>query len=435
MRDLIITLIVFGSVPFILSRPYIGIYIWSWLGYMNPHRLSWGFATTMPFAQIIAIVMILSLLFSKEPKKIPWTRESIVLLIFIFWMLITTFFALNPEGAWFQWDKVWKIQLMTFLTLIVINDQKKLHYLVWVIVLSLGFYGVKGGFFTIVTGGNYKVWGPPGTFIGGNNEIGLALIMIVPLMRYLQLTSKQVWIRWSMIIFMMLTLAAIAGTQSRGALLGVAAMLFFLFMKSRKKFVFGTIMVCAVIALLSFMPESWYERMDTIKTYEEDKSATGRLNSWGFALNLALDRPLVGGGFETFRGWIFSKYAPDPSDFHDAHSIYFEILGEHGFVGLGLFLLLAFFTWRTASWCAKMAKNHQELSQIRDLNLMVQVSLVGYAVSGAFLGLAYFDLYYHLIAIVVISKVLVQRHLEANTQGSESKVSMSKQVQRGGSNS
>ncbi|MEP7208896.1 MAG: DUF5935 domain-containing protein, partial [Casimicrobiaceae bacterium] len=73
MRDIVVTLIVFGSIPFILKRPYIGVLMWTWLGFMNPHRLCWGFAYSMPFAMIIAIATLMSLFMSKEPKKVPWT--------------------------------------------------------------------------------------------------------------------------------------------------------------------------------------------------------------------------------------------------------------------------------------------------------------------------------------------------------------------------
>ena len=106
---------------------------------------------------------------------------------------------------------------------------------------------------------------------------------------------------------------------------------------------------------------------------------------------------------------LFARYAPHPQDVHDAHSIYFEVLGEHGFVGLVLFLLLGFFAWRTCSLVAKQARPHPDGQWMADLASMLQVSLVGYATSGAFLGLAYFDLYYHLIALVVLVKVQSQQ--------------------------
>ncbi|MCK5481680.1 MAG: putative O-glycosylation ligase, exosortase A system-associated, partial [Gammaproteobacteria bacterium] len=73
MRDIVLTIIFFGLLPLVFSRPYVGIYLWTWLGLMNPHRLTYGFAFDFPFAQIVAITTLISMFASKEPKQIPWT--------------------------------------------------------------------------------------------------------------------------------------------------------------------------------------------------------------------------------------------------------------------------------------------------------------------------------------------------------------------------
>jgi len=399
MRDILVTLLVIGGLPAILFQPYIGVLMWSWIGYMNPHRLSWGFAVDFPFAQIIAIVTLVALLFSREPKRIPWTRETIVLSLFILWMLVTTFFALSSELAWLQMEKVAKIQLMTYVTMMLMYTRHRLNMLVWVIVFSLGFFGVKGGVFTILSGGGERVLGPRGTFIEGNNEIGLALIMLIPLMRYLQLQVVKRWHWWLLTVSMFLTAVAVLGTHSRGALIGLAAMSLFMLFKSRKKMLVMVVLAIMVPIGLSVMPQSWFDRMKTIQTYEEDESMQGRFDAWRFAYETALQRPAVGGGYFVFYGKT------------DAHSIYFEVLGEHGFVGLFLFLLLMLLTWRSGTWVRIKTADEPEMRWANDLTSMLQVSMIGYAVSGAGLGLAYFDFYYHLIALMVLTRVIVTRQL------------------------
>ncbi|SHG20935.1 probable O-glycosylation ligase, exosortase A-associated [Desulfacinum infernum DSM 9756] len=409
MRDLFVSAVIFGLIPFILVNPVVGVLTWCWLGFMNPHKLCWGFAQTFPFAQTVAIATLVSLMAWKEPKRIPWTRETKTLLVFTLWMFVTTFFALNPEGAWEQWNKVWKIMLMTYVTMMVMNTPKRIHMLLWVTALSLGFYGVKGGIFTLVTGGQFIVLGPEKTFIGVRGGIALALNMTIPLMRYLQLTTPQKWIRVGLGAAMALTGLAVIGTHSRGGFLGALAMSFFLIMKTRRKFFYTLLLAATAYGILSFMPSFWAERMHTIETYEEDGSAMGRINAWLFAFNLAKDRP-IGGGFECFRGWLFDRYAPNPNDVHDAHSIFFEVLGEHGFIGLGLYLALILMTWRSAGWIRKNAGGDSRTQWLADAASMIQVSLVGYMVGGSFLGLAYFDLFYHLVGIIVLCRVLLERH-------------------------
>ena len=409
MRDIALTALVFGALPLILWRPHIGVLLWTWLGIMNPHRLTWSFAYDMQFSFLVALVTLFSLLISREPKRIPWTRETIVLLLFAGWMLLTTLFAAYPALAWPQLEKVWKILLMVFVTLMLMQSKARINLLMWLMTLSLAFYGVKGGIFTIANEGVYRVWGPEGSFIEGNNEMALALVMTIPLLRYLQLISPNVWMRHAMTAAMVLSAFAAVGSQSRGALIGIVAMGAFFWLKSRNKFITGSVVAVATAFVLSTMPEQWFNRMATILNYEQDSSALGRINAWRMAINLASDRPL-GGGFETFEPGMFTAYAPEPWRVHDAHSIFFEVLGEHGFIGLALYLALGLMTWRTASWIIRRCRGDPQNRWAADLAAMVQVSLVGYATAGAFLGLAYFDLYYTLVAVVVLCKMVLVSH-------------------------
>lgn len=402
MRDILVTAIIFGALPFVFKRPWIGILLWTWLAYMNPHRQTWGFAFYFPFSMIVGLVTIGAYMFSNSRKEILWTRETIVLLLFVIWMFVTTLFAFYPEDAWLQWNKVWKIQLMIFVIAMIIQDRKQLNWMIWVIALSLAYYGVKGGIFTIATGGNYHVWGPDNTFIGGNNEIALALVMVIPLIRYLHLQAERRWVRLGLAAAMILSGVAAIGSQSRGALLAMSAMGLFLWIKSRHKIVTGVYLAIAVTILALVMPQSWYDRMNTISEYKEESSAQGRINAWHTAFNVAKDR-ITGGGFEMFQPSTFYRYAPDAYKVHDAHSIYFEVMGEHGFIGFALFIVIGVMTWIRAQQIIKRSKYHPEHKWASDLAAMTQVSLVGYATGGAFLGLAYFDLPYHLLIIVVLA--------------------------------
>ncbi len=410
MRDLFVAAVIFGFLPMVLRRPQVGIYLWCWISYMNPHRLAYGFAMTFPWAYTIAIATLMGLLFSKEPKRILWTRETVLIVVLLIWMLITTYFAFFPDLAWEGWVKIFKIQLMTFVTIMVISNRERLHGVVWMIALSLGFYGVKGGIFTILHGGVYRVQGPFGTFIGGNNEMALALVMTIPLIRFLHLQEQRPWLKTGLAGAMLLTAIAAIGSQSRGALVGMLAMGVFLWLKSRNKFMTALLITIAVGAIAAIMPQEWYDRMQTTKNYQEDESALGRINAWHTAFNVATHR-ITGGGIEMFRAPVFRQYAPEPFRVHDVHSVYFEIMGEHGFIGFGLYMTIMGFTWLRGSSIIRRTKSLPELKWAHDLAAMTQVSLIGFAACGAFLGLAYFDYYWHLVAIMVILDHLVKQHI------------------------
>lgn len=406
MRDLFIAAVVFGLLPLVLKRPQVGIYLWAWISYMNPHRLTWGFAFGFPWAQTIFLATLAGLFFSREPKRILWTRETVLMLTYLGWAAFTSYFAFFPDLAWEDWVKMFKIFLVTYMTVMVITNRERLHGLIWIIALSLGFYGIKGGIFTILHGGVYRVQGPLGTFIGGNNEMALALIMTIPLIRYLHLQETRKWLKTGLMGAMLLTAIATIGSQSRGALVGIVAMGLFLWLKSRQKIMTAFFVVLAVGAVAAIMPQEWYDRMHTTKNYQEDTSALGRINAWHTAFNVAKAR-ITGGGAEMFRPEVFQQYAPEPYRVHDAHSVYFEVMGEHGFIGFGIYMTIMVFAWMRGSAIIRRAKKDPELKWARDLAAMTQVSMVGFASAGLFLGMSKFDLYWHLVVILVILNHIV----------------------------
>jgi putative inorganic carbon (hco3(-)) transporter len=231
----------------------------------------------------------------------------------------------------------------------------------------------------------------------------LALVMIIPILRYLQLTSESKWIRRAMLASMVLCAIAALGSQSRGALLAIGAMGVVMWWRSDKKIGVAMLLFPAALGLLSFMPDTWWDRMETIRTYQDDGSAMGRINAWWMAFNLAKDN-LMGGGFMVYTPEIFGRYAPNPLDIHAAHSIYFMVLGEHGFVGLFLFLLLWFFVWSSAGYLRVQGRKLPETQWLVHLGGMCQVSIAGYAVGGAFLSLSYYDLPYNILVLVVLGR-------------------------------
>jgi len=344
-----------------------------------------------------------AVLATKDRVQFPNERVAWALIAFVSFMVVTTMFAIDRSESLTQLNKVFKIQLMTIVAMSVLHRREHLVAFLWVNVLSLGFYGFKGGIFTLLTGGSSRVWGPPGGFIEGNNELALALIMAIPLMYYLRLTTANPWIRRGLALLMVLTVASALGTQSRGAFLAIVAMGGFLWWRSPKKIQLLIPLVVVALGMLIFMPDSWHERMATISEYQDDGSAMGRIQTWWTMFHLANDR-LLGGGFAIYSPEVFASYAPGEAKIRAAHSIYFQVLGEHGWLGLALFLLIWGFAWALAARVRRHASTAPK--QLRSFSLlagMCQVSLVGYAVGGAFLSLAYFDLPYNILVMLVVA--------------------------------
>ncbi|THF61775.1 putative O-glycosylation ligase, exosortase A system-associated [Pseudothauera rhizosphaerae] len=407
MRDLLLFLIVMPGGLIALRHPFVGAMLWTWISMMNPHRLAWGFMYDAPVAAYLGLCTLIGVLLTKEKRPSPFIGAPTVwLAILIGWMCLTTLFAFDPGASFGQLQKVLKIDLMVLITIMLLRTKREMMVFAWVIALSIAFYGVKGGIFTLVTGGGSRVWGPPGSYIFENNALAVALIMTVPLLRFLQTTLMEKWQKYAMTAGMVLCGVSILGSHSRGALLAVSGMLAVLWWRGRNKFMSGLVILgCGALAL-SMMPERWWERMETIAA-PEDRSAQGRINAWMMAYNIARDN-FLGGGFSIYNPGVYAAYAPDPTFIVSAHSIYFHMLGEHGFIGLTIYLLFWFSVWRCAGWLRKHGKAQPETMWCAHLGAMVQVSIVGFAIGGAFLSLAYFDLPYNVMALTVAARYWVQ---------------------------
>lgn len=404
MRDLLVLGIFLSTVPFALRHPWVGVLVWTWISIMNPHRLTFGFAYNLQFAAAAAGMVLLSLVITRDKLRMSWAPPVVMLMLFVVWMCVSTALALSPAGSWPQLDKVLKIQLMTAIALLAFHERKQIDIYVWVNAFSVGYFGLKGGLYTIATGGGGRVWGPEGSFIEDNNDLALATIMVIPLLNYLRVVATRSWVRLGLLASMLLCALSALGSQSRGALLAIAAMGLVMWYRSDKKVVTGVVLATVAAGLLAFMPQAWEQRMSTIGTYEEDGSAMGRIHTWKFCANLAAQR-FTGGGFDIYNVPNLMTYGPpEARGVHVAHSIYFSVLGEHGYVGLVLFLLIWWLTFREAGKLRKVSKNKPELAWAYHLAGMCQVSLAGYLVGGAFLQLAYFDLPYNILVILVVTR-------------------------------
>jgi probable O-glycosylation ligase (exosortase A-associated) len=409
---MLILVIFAASMPFALRRPFVGLLVYFWISIMNPHRYSWGVASTLPLAQIAALVTLVSCLINFRELKFP--RNPGVYLFLLFWLFITmtTAFALYPDAAWQKWQVVSKIFLMTLVTMLIVTTRQRLFYFILAIISYVGFIGVKGAAFGIRTGGQHKVWGPSLSFLSDNNDLGLALVLIIPLCLFMKdVISKKLFAYGVMSIGLASVVSAVL-TYSRGALVGLATVGLFYFLNVRHKWVVAIFALIFLIIGVNVLPSAWFERMNTIKTYQEDGSANQRIDSWIFSYRLA--RAYVfGGGFECFTPEQYQKFAPRPeinvfgAEAHTSHSIYFEVMAEHGFGGLLIYLVCLFsmlFSLRRLDRFGRMLPGADWISHY---SRAFAVSILGFMACGAFLSRALFDLFWCIYAAAVCFHCIV----------------------------
>lgn len=399
-----------------LAVPYVGVLGWTCVALMAPHQLVWGGLGTARINMVLAITTVIGWALSREPKRLPFNLAGGLWLCFMAYMTFTTLVALAPDLAWEGWDRAIKIMALGLLVASMATNQVRIHALIWVIVLSLGYVGVRGGIFTLITGGRFHVVAEGAISFADNNILALALCAGVPLMNYLRMQSEWRSVRWGMAGAMGLVVVAILGTYSRGGLVGLTVTSGYFWWKSKQKIAIAVVGLAVLIPAVQFMPDNWVSRMSTIETADEDQSFEGRLQAWRFAMNVAESRPFTGAGFAaTESSAVFNRYFTGPSGElavpRAAHSIYFQVLGDHGFIGLALYLALLATTWRYTVKIRREARVEPRLAWAGDLASMLQVSLLSFMVTGAALSTAYHDMIFLLIGISIALRQLV-RHAE-----------------------
>ena len=393
MREVLLIIAILAGLVMTFRWPFVGVLLWEWFTLQNPHRETYGFVSSTNV--VIAAVTVIAWVLSKERKIPPNGFILWMMIVFLVWTTITTIAAFDPGWSYGYWDRTWKTFALGFLIAATATNRARVHAVLWIAVISLFYYGVKGGLFTLATGGGNHVLGPPGTMIQDNNQLAVAMLMTLPLANYLRSQTLDHRMRLLTLFGMGTTAIAVIGTYSRGALIGLAALGFFGLLRMKHRFVYVAGVLVTVGFVAYFMPAQYLERMDTmnsVKSVQSDESFHGRLVAWQVAFDAARDRFPFGAGFYGPQlGAFWNNYFPKEKN-HAAHSIYFQVLGEHGFIGLGLYLLLLGASFRRCSQLIAEGRKRPDKQWIADFGVALQASLLVFCVSGAALSLAYYDL-------------------------------------------
>lgn len=424
MRDIALVVALLAGLGVTLLYPFAGVILWTWFTLQNPHEEAYGFSQSLPLNFILAIVTIGAWLLSGERKLPPMRFIIWMMLIFLAWTTFNSFFAYNPEWSWPFWDRTWKIFALALIVAAIATNRVRIHALIWTIVLSLFYYGVKGGIFTIVTGGNFRVQGPEHSIIADNNQLALALLMSLPLANYLRTQTANKYISYGLLAGMIFTLIAVVGSYSRGAIVALGAVAIFGWLRSRRKILYLVLASVFLFATVSFMPQSFWDRVNSInaiqttsaspdyQSADEDASLHGRFVAWQVAYRYANDHFPFGAGFygPQLPG-IFHSYFPEEEP-HAAHSIYFQVLGEHGYIGFVIYMMMIIGAFWSTVQIIRGTKDRPEFSWAGNLALMIQVSFVAFCVGGAALSMAYYDAFILCIGLLVPLRELVTKPRE-----------------------
>jgi len=414
--------------PICMFSSFVGVLLWVWVALLSPNELLYGFMSAVPLNKIVAIATLTVLFISRE-KKDPYLDTTLTLLLcFAASCTISWLTALAPGADTDDlYQKLIKGIVLAFVISTVMVSRHRIHLLVLIVVVALGFLAVKEGLISLLTAGGHKILGSGS--IGDNNSLATALLMAIPLNFYLARYSAVRAVRIGLYVTLGLSLVTVVMTFSRGGFVGMLVLAAFMIKNSRNKLASLAVVATAGIVIYAAAPDSWFERLHTIQDANNDNSFMGRVVAWKMSWLIANAHPLFGGGPHSVQHLsVWTAYRPflPTLDFiqtpkadvmpHAAHSIYFEMLGDNGFVGLLLFIAaIASALWNCRR-IVRLTRHEPSLAWAYDLARLAQISFVVYLITGAALSMGYFELVYIMLALTSRCHRTVKQSLAATTR-------------------
>lgn len=430
MRDLMFLGGFLVLVPLAFRNTFIAYLIWGWTGLIAIDNYLFGFMASIKLNFTFALITFAVILLKKDTERgtIPFNATVVLFILFFLQGSLSAIFAYEGNRLnWFLYDRFWKEILFAFIMPLVIVKRYRIHAFVLVMCLGMGFHGLIDGLKFFSSGGSHLVRG----FVkfGDNNHFAVMLVMAIPPLLYMSSYAKHSLLRLGALAAAIITIAAVIGTHSRGGFVAMTAVALWLVLTSRKRLPALTVFIAGVIFVVAIAPSAWTQRMETIQEAEQDSSFMTRVEAWQVSSAIALHNPVLGGGFhavatqpvwDRFKGqkgllgFVDVGFVSDV--FRAAHSIYFEVLGDMGFLGFFIFMALLLNALKNSIQINRMAKQGGlDLEWAVDLSRSLAATIFAFMVGGLTVSIAYTEFIYMAVMLMEVLKQEVKRQLQAKT--------------------
>jgi putative inorganic carbon (hco3(-)) transporter len=391
--------------PFVFGLGYV------WTDILLPQQVAYSTLRSLPMAMIAGSAAIGTYLMLDRRSPPRPTFAWLLLLLFAAWVTLTATWAVAPEEAWGKWN--WAVKTILFAAFLpfLFRSRIQLEALILTFLFALSGHLIATGLNAIVTGGGYgrKMGLVPDLLgIGETSFLSMLGAASIPLILYLKRHSliiprgKHTALACNMIaLFAVMTSL---GTFARTGLVALSVLAGLLWIESQHKVKLGFVLLMSGAVAVLIMSQTWLDRMFTIADPNADSSAGQRLDIWKWTWNYVADHPL-GGGFNAYVISSFIRHEADGSEYvvtgRAFHSIYFEILGEHGYLGFGIFALIMATMFITMFRIRRKTRDIAELAWLHDLMKALMMATLIYLAGGNFIGIGFQPPLYYFIAIVI----------------------------------
>ena len=407
-----------------LKRPYLFVLAYAYIDIVAPQKVSWGFLSQVPISLIAFSFAVLGWMFAEDKNGIRISPRQFVLFMLLVYCGLTTRTADFPIEAAEKWGWVWKALVFALFLPLTLRTRLRIEALTLIMVLSVGVIVIGGGIKTIGSGGGgygeLRLLVNDNTGLYEGSIISTVAMCVIPLALWLAKYGTIFKPDWRAKLFAagicFACLLMPVGTQARTGLICAAVLAIMMLRSTKRRMLYISLLGAGALVALPLLPHSFTERMSTIQNHQADQSASTRVAVWQWTIEFAKTHPF-GGGFDAFRqnSVSYDTVRADMAGDNNAaiqtehiveqgrayHSAYFEMLGEQGYPGLALWLLLHLMgvahmevlRWRYGK------KPPPGMEWVAPLADALQQAQVVYLVGSTFVGIAFQPFCYMLVGL------------------------------------
>ncbi len=437
MRDLVFVAFVLFFIGSGCRRPFLFVLAYAYVDIVAPQRITYYLLNAMPISLIAFVLAFAGWLLVDNKRDSRFTLRQAMIGLLLVYCAITTSSADFYEPALEKWAWVWKALVFAMFLPLTLRTRTRMEALALVMVLSASSIIITGGIKTLVSGGGYgvlKLLVDDNTGLYESSIISCVAIAIIPLIlwltKYGTVYKSDIFVKLFAAGLIFACLLIPVGTQARTGLVCIAMLAILALRTVKRRMLYIGAMALAGAIAVPMMPSSFSDRMGTMNNYKADQSASTRVEVWKWTWEYAKDNPMGGG----FMAYLQNKITISKEDTKGTegnqdveveklqdkarayHSSYFEMLGEQGYPGLVLWLLLHL----SGIWQMEVVRRRylkrtgEDEAWIAPLANALQMGQIIYMTGSLFVGIAFQPFIYMMVALqIALASYLKRREAAA----------------------
>ena len=404
LRGILILLLMTAGFTMTLFRPMIGLIIIFTLTILRAGFLYAWFPTIYQDMHLVQFSILLTLLaWIIHHKKYPIRINLDLLILFLFFCVICLSRVLNNTPMLDNKvpDEFLRVMFVTFLTAQILRTPKDMRKILWSIVGMYLFLALRAYW-------RYKTeyWdiALPDYVWVNRNGFANSLAFVFPIAYFLSTATKNKILKFFGLSTALWCIIGVILTSSRGGFLALMVSLFFVFIHEKRKTMLIFIGLVIGLTIVPRLSEKYVDRIQSIKTYEEDASAMGRVATNYAAINMFKEKPLLGVGAGNYNNLVYSYVPPEYSKWVDEgksiHNILMQVLSETGIIGFVLFCWLILRSLLNTS-----TRHIRGNAELVNLAYMLRIAMISIIVGEQFGQGAYFGNIYTVLPFIIALKL------------------------------